>query len=107
MILISKYIVPRGFVGVALYPFIFLKRSDLKQDVFLINHEQIHLKQQKELLFFFFFLFYGLEWLVKVIKYQNTALAYNNLSFEREAYLNEGNINYLNNRKFWAFINYI
>lgn len=99
--------VPKGFVGITLYPFIFLKRKDLKHDAELINHEKIHLKQQQELLIVFFFLFYLIEWTVKFLKYRNTFLAYKNLSFEREAYLNQDNLYYLENRKTWAFLNYI
>lgn len=99
--------VPKGFIGLALYPFIFLKSQELKKDIFLVNHEQIHLKQQQEMLVVFFFVFYCVEWFIKLLKYQSSALAYANISFEREAYSNEGNINYLNNRRFWAFINYI
>jgi hypothetical protein len=106
MIFISKYIVPKGFVGITLFPFIFLKKKDLKQDPFLINHEKIHLKQQKELLIIFFYLFYGLEWLIKMFTYKNSYLTYQNLSFEREAYQNENNLLYLNKRKTWNFINY-
>ncbi|MGB1042638.1 MAG: hypothetical protein ACPGU6_04530 [Tenacibaculum sp.] len=107
MILISKHIVPKGFVGLTLYPFIFLKRKDLKHNSELINHEKIHLKQQSELLLLFFYLFYALEWLIKLLKYRNGYLAYKNLSFEREAYLNEQNLYYLENRKLWAFLNYL
>ncbi|CAL2076260.1 conserved protein of unknown function [Tenacibaculum sp. 190524A02b] len=99
--------VPKGFVGLALYPFIFLKRKDLKNNIFLINHEKIHLKQQIELLIIFFYLFYLIEWFIKLIKYRSTAMAYKNLSFEREAYLNEGDLNYLKKRKAWAFIAYL
>ena len=99
--------VPKGFVGVTLYPFIFLKREDLKHDAELINHEKIHLKQQQELLIVFFFLFYLIEWTVKFLKYRNKFLAYKNLSFEREAYHNQENLYYLENRKFWTFLNYI
>lgn len=106
MIFISKHIIPKGFIGLTLYPFIFLKEKDLKQDASLINHEKIHLKQQLELLIVFFYLFYGLEWLIKLLKYKNGYLAYRNLSFEREAYENEDNLNYIKNRKTWAFINY-
>ncbi|MBA6155661.1 hypothetical protein H3Z83_03875 [Tenacibaculum sp. S7007] len=107
MILISKHIVPKGFVGLTLFPFIFLKRKDLKHNAELINHEKIHLKQQQELLIIFFYLFYGLEWSIKLIKYKNGFLAYKNLSFEREAYMNENNLYYLEKRKFWAFLNYL
>ncbi len=107
MILISKHIVPKGFVGLTLFPFIFLKRKDLKHNAELINHEKIHLKQQQELLIIFFYLFYGLEWSIKLIKYKNGFLAYKNLSFEREAYMNENNLYYLEKRKFWTFLNYL
>lgn len=107
MIFISKYIVPKGFIGLTLYPFIFLKQKDLKKNLVLINHEKIHLKQQLELLIIFFFLLYGIEWLIRFIKYKNTHLAYINISFEREAYKNETNLNYNKKRKFWAFLNYL
>ncbi|CAL2103606.1 conserved protein of unknown function [Tenacibaculum sp. 190130A14a] len=99
--------VPKGFIGITLYPFIFLKRKDLKHDSELINHEKIHLKQQRELLIVFFYLFYFIEWVIKLCIYRSSSLAYKNLSFEREAYINESNLYYLENRKFWAFINYI
>lgn len=99
--------VPKGFVGVTLYPFIFLKREDLKHDAELINHEKIHLQQQQELFIVFFFLFYLIEWTFKFLKYRNKFLAYKNLSFEREAYHNQDNLYYLDNRKIWAFLNYL
>lgn len=107
MIFISKWIVPKGFVGITLYPFIFLRFKDLKGDSTLINHEKIHLKQQSELLIIFFYLFYFFEWFVKLFKYRNRYIAYRNISFEREAYQNECNLAYLETRKFWAFINYL
>jgi hypothetical protein len=99
--------VPKGFVGLTLFPFIFLKRKELKHNAELINHERIHLKQQRELLIIFFYLFYISEWLIKLIKYKNAFLAYKNLSFEREAYLNENNLYYLEKRKIWAFLKFL
>lgn len=107
MIFISKYIVPKGFVGITLFPFIFLKREELKKNEVLINHEKIHLKQQLELLVIFFYLFYFIEWFLKLIKYRNFEKAYKNISFEREAYENEKKGYYIEDRKFWAFLNYI
>lgn len=107
MIFISKYIVPKGFIGITLYPFIFLRYRDLKGNPTLVNHEKIHLKQQLELLIIFFYLFYFAEWVIKLFKYKNRYIAYRNLSFEREAYQNETNFNYLKTRKFWAFLKYI
>ena len=107
MIFISKYIVPKGFVGITLFPFIFLKRKELKQNEVLINHERIHLKQQLELLVIFFYVFYFIEWIFKLIKYRNFEKAYRNISFEREAFENEKEGYYIEDRKFWAFLNYL
>ena len=107
MIFISKHFVPKGFNGITLFPFIFLTHNQLKNNKTLIHHEKIHLQQQKELLIIFFYIFYGLEWCIKLIKYRNRYLAYLNLSFEREAYQNQHNLNYLKTRKTWAFLNYL
>ncbi|MBE7628455.1 hypothetical protein [Tenacibaculum piscium] len=107
MIFIAKYIIPKGFSGIALFPFIFLKTKDLKENDVLINHEKIHLKQQVELFIIFFYLFYAIEWIFKYIKYKNAYLAYENLSFEREAYINEENLYYIESRKSWAFMYYL
>ena len=107
MILINKHIIPKGFSGITLYPFIFLKQKKLKQNLELINHEKIHLQQQLELLVILFYVFYGLEWLIKFLKYKRKHTTYRNLSFEREAYANENNLNYLHDRKAWSFIKYL
>lgn len=106
MIILSKYLVPRGYTGLAVYPFVFLKHKHLKFDTILINHEKIHLKQQLELLVVPFFLLYTLEFCVRFIQYKNWYLAYRNISFEREAYSNEHNLIYLKNRKNWCFFKY-
>ena len=107
MIFITKYLIPKGFVGITIFPFIFIKNRELKRNKVLINHEKIHLKQQLELLILFFYIFYFLEWLFKFLKYKNAYTAYLNISFEREAYKEEENLNYLKERKNWAFINYL
>ncbi|PQJ80835.1 hypothetical protein [Polaribacter porphyrae] len=107
MIFISKFMVPKGYTGITLYPFIFLKKKHYKKNKILINHEKIHLRQQLELLIFPFYVIYGLDYLVKLIVYKNHLIAYKNISFEREAYQNESNLNYLKNRKLWAFTKYL
>ena len=73
----------------------------------LINHEEIHSEQQKEMLILFFFLWYGLEFLFRLIQYRNWNKAYRNISFEREAYANQDNIAYLGSRKHFAWFNYL
>jgi hypothetical protein len=64
----------------------------------LLNHEKIHLRQQLELLFVPFFIWYGLEFVIRFFQYRDWKIAYRNISFEREAYENEKDINFLNNR---------
>jgi len=107
MVLISKFIVPKGYVGITLYPFIFLKYKYLKTDSILINHERIHLRQQLELLVFMFYIIYCIEFLMRLIKMRNWHKAYRNISFEREAYTNEKNLEYLKSRPFCGFIKYL
>ena len=107
MILISKYIVPNGYTGLAVFPFVFLKYPELKIDKTLINHEKIHLRQQLELLIILFYLVYLLEFILRLIQYRNWQKAYRNISFEREAYINQKDLNYLKSRSFWSFIKYL
>ena len=106
MILISKFLVPKGYTGLAVFPFVFLKNSRLKLDTTLINHEKIHLRQQLELLFVFFYSVYVLEFIIRLIQYKNWKQAYRNISFELEAYKNEKDLNYLKSRSFWKFLKY-
>jgi hypothetical protein len=106
MVFVSKYIVPRGFTGITLYPFIFLRHAKDKQDTVMIHHERIHLRQQLELLIFPFYVLYVLEWFLKLCYYRSWMKAYRNLSFEREAYQNERNFEYLKKRKLFQFVRY-
>ena len=106
MILISKYLVPNGYLGITIFPFIFLKHTLNKYDKVLINHEKIHLRQQLELLIIPFYVFYMIEFTIKLVHYKNWKVAYRNISFECEAYTNENDLNYLKDRPFWKFIKY-
>lgn len=107
MLIFSKYFFFSSFNAMAIWPFILLKDKELKKDFILLNHENIHLHQQKEMLWLPFFMFYMIEYLIKLFIYKNSKLAYFNLSFEREAYQNEQNLNYLCSRKYWSFLNYL
>lgn len=107
MILYSKFLVPNGYSGIAIFPFVFLKDKRLKRDIILINHETIHLKQQLELLIIPFFIWYSIEFLIRLIYCKNWDLAYRNISFEREAYDKESNVKYLDERGFWQFLKYL
>ncbi|MXN93015.1 hypothetical protein GR160_17450 [Flavobacterium sp. Sd200] len=108
MILIaSKYLVPKGYSGITLYPFIIVRENHLKKQPVLINHERIHIRQQAELLVAVFYLWYVTEFLIRFLMYKNKRLAYQNICFEREAYSNDTNPGYLKNRRVWAFIKYL
>ena len=106
-VLVFKYLVPKGYRGITLFPFIFLFRKEDKQNKVLVNHEKIHIRQQLELLVLPFFIWYFLEYFVRLLHYKNTNLAYRNISFEREAYSNEKDLSYLKKRPFFRFLNYL
>jgi len=107
MIFISKYLVPKGYTALTLFPFVFLKSKHFKMNKVLLNHEKIHLRQQLEMLVIPFYLFYVIEFLIRLIQYKNWDKAYRNISFEREAYCNESNLEYLMQRTFWSFLKYL
>ena len=82
---------------------ILFARKNAKIDDATLNHESIHTAQMKELLYVPFYLLYGAEWLVKFIKNGFKGhTAYRNLSFEKEAYNNEHDLNYLKTRQHYA-----
>jgi len=108
MILIaSKYLVPKGYIGITLYPFIIVRERQLMQHPVLLNHERIHLRQQAELLILPFYIWYVTEYLIRLSMYRSRKQAYRNISFEREAYANESNAGYIIHRPFWNFIKYL
>ena len=70
----------------------------------MMNHERIHSAQQREMLFVFFYIAYLMEWLVRLPMRGN---AYRNISFEREAYANQRNMDYLKSRPLFAWRRYM
>nr|WP_248905297.1 hypothetical protein [Flavobacterium sp. K5-23] len=107
LLIVVKYLIPRGFRGLTLFPFVLIRyKVDTKNLVFL-NHEKIHLRQQMELLIIPFFIWYVFEYLFRLVQYRNRNLAYRNISFEREAYANETNLDYLKNRSIFRFVKYL
>lgn len=92
-----------GFSAVNLLGVLFVHHGVYLSDE-LMNHERIHTAQQREMLFVFFYLAYLVEWLVRLPLRGN---AYRNISFEREAYANQRNLNYLHSRRPFAWRYYI
>ena len=103
-IIINNILPPKGFKCINLFGILLCRKQLNKID---INHETIHTKQMQELLYIFFYLWYVIEYLVKLIIYRNTKLAYRNISFEREAYQNQYNLDYLSHRRHYSWFSYI
>jgi len=107
ILIVFKYLTPKGFRGITFYPFVFLTDKKDKLNPVFVNHEKIHIRQQLEMLIVPFFIWYGIEFLCRWIQYKNRRVAYYNISFEREAYQNEKDLDYLQLRSFWGFSRYV
>ena len=87
--------VPRffGFEGITLYPFVFMNKSEKEaKKTKLLHHEWIHVKQIQEEGFFRFYLSYIFQIFFNLFRYGNLKKAYKNISYEKEAYLDEKRI---------------
>ena len=92
MIWKNKYIPFGRFKAMAVWPIIFV-RKDKKITEYTLNHERIHFRQQLELLLIGFYIIYFIEYIFK---------GYRTISFEKEAYRNAKNLNYLKTRKIFG-----
>tara|TARA_R100001082_G_C4212792_1_gene95808 strand:- start:70 stop:414 length:345 start_codon:yes stop_codon:yes gene_type:complete len=82
--------------AITLFPFI-ICREEMSET--LLNHESIHIHQQKELFVLFFYVLYVFDWMVGLVKYRNAQKAYYQIRFEQEAYAKMYEEDYLINRK--------
>jgi hypothetical protein len=89
--------------AMAIYPFILIKSKAFRDNPVIINHEKIHHKQQLELLIIPFYVIYAVNYLFNLLKY-NRHNAYRKIVFEKEAYDNEYDFNYIKNRTLFAWI---
>lgn len=89
--------------AITLYPYIFIKDEG---NPTVINHEKIHLMQQRELWLVGFYFLYILYWLIGKVKGMSNTGAYHAIPFEREAYANDEDEEYLKNRKRFAWRSY-
>ena len=102
--IIRSQILPfKGFTAINLLGVLFVHPGVYLSDE-LMNHERIHTAQQREMLFVGFYVVYLVEWLVRLSMRGN---AYRNISFEREAYANQRNLNYLQHRRHYAWRGYM
>lgn len=108
--IIYNNIIPvKNFTALTLLPFIFVRSSYKgKLSTVIENHEKIHLRQQAEMLVIFFLIWYVVEYVIRWICYGfNHGKAYKNISFEREAYKKQSNLDYPRTRKHYAFLNFL
>lgn len=105
MIIIRTRHFPFGsYTTINLFGILFTKRKNLSKRT--INHERIHTKQMKEMLFIFFYLWYGLEYIIIRLFHVKQNDAYHDVSLE-EAHNNDDNQDYIYLREHYAWLKYI
>ena len=99
----TKYIPLRGFSAINLLGILFVHPGVyLAQE--LVNHERIHTAQILEMGIIGFYVWYVVEWMVRLLRRGN---AYRKISFEREAYDNQRDLDYLQHRRHYAWRKYL
>ena len=106
MKIIYNNLIPfKGFVAMNLFGVLFA-RNEYRNKISdrTINHESIHTAQLKEMGYIFFYIWYFIEWLIRLFINSD---AYRNISFEREAFINDDNLDYLKTRECFSWLKYI
>ena len=102
----SRNFPPKNFSAINLFGLIIVRKDYGELSDAEKNHESIHTRQMLEMFIILFYLLYVIEWLIRVVEYKNRYEAYKNISYEREAYSNMYNREYLRKRKPYSFIHY-
>ncbi len=105
-IICNNIIPPRGYKAITIFNMVFVRKGLVMRDKD-INHENIHWEQEKELLIVWFYLLYVIEFIVRLMMIRSWHKAYRSISFERECYENETDLNYPKSRKHYAWIKFI
>lgn len=127
----NKLIPVEGCLALTAWPFCFIRKDARKFDEYDENHEKIHCYQQIEMLLVMlagvtfaipylgvswwwlllaptmYFIWYMVEYFIRSIIYGDKNEGYRNIATEQEAYMNEKNLNYLNERKPFAWLKYL
>ena len=101
---ILSYVAPIEIWAIAFGPFVWCR--GVMSDV-VKRHERIHFAQQIECLFVFQWLLYHAFYLKGLVLGKKGADAYRSNAFEVEAYTHELDENYLENRPFYNWVNYL
>jgi len=98
---------PKLTRAAALFPFIVF-RSEEEKVPWLVNHERIHFRQQLETAFVGLLVWSFLETLyARLILKKSLKESYLWRSSEQEAYRNQKDFHYLENRPLWAMFRYV
>lgn len=99
---IETRLVPEGNIAaITLFGLVFTRHRKYVNK-WVLNHELIHCQQQLEWLYLPFFVLYIAEWLWYYFRFHSREKAYLSISFEREAYANMYDPNYLKHRRHYA-----
>lgn len=124
----SLFIPSKKFSAVNLFGVVVV-RKEVEVTERLLNHERIHTRQMLEvmvlalllsgvfiavdkwilaLLFILlsYYMWYCVEYLINLIRFRKPIVAYRMIAFEKEAYENHHNYNYLKKRNLFNFISY-
>lgn len=82
---------------------ILFAKHDMRITPRVLNHEQIHTAQMRELFYVPFYLLYVMEWLWRLVQTRGRMHeAYMRISFEREAYTHDADLHYRRHRRPFA-----
>ena len=102
-IIYNKFIPFKGYAAINLFGVLFAREERRPLTPTQMRHERIHTAQMKELIYVGFYITYIVEYFFRwVAKPITGADPYRNISFEKEAYNEQGKLNYLSNRKHFA-----
>ena len=107
-VIYNRHFPPGTFHGINLFGVVFAQRRWGRMKPHELNHELIHTRQMVEMGFVGFYVWDGVEWLVRLVQCRwDGEKAYYRIGFEREAYAQEGNEDYLKGRTWYAWWRYL
>ena len=107
MKIVYNNIIPaKSYKAVNLFGVVFVRKGTAPSEVD-VRHEQIHTEQIRETLYVGFYVLYLMMFIWQFVKAWNWSKAYRAVPFEREAYDNEQDENYLENRIHYGWKKYL
>lgn len=104
MKVIYNSVIPlKGFRAINLFGIIFARKEATPLSDTVKNHEAIHTEQMKETGYIGFYLIYIAEFLLLWCRMKDAELAYFAIRFEKEAYRNQHNKDYIRGRRKYAW----